>query len=277
MVAMPNRILKESICTSDEIDRLTEAEEVFFYRLMVVCDDFGCMDARPAIIKARCYPLKSIAIKSIQALLTGLEAVGLIETYTVGGKPYLHVKKWEQHQQIRAKRAKYSLPNEADASNGNQLQSDDSKCPRNPIQSKSIQSESNPQTDAQKTALDFFEEAWKIYPQREGANKKQTLKAWEARIKAKVSPEGMIEGAKRYARYCLESGTESKYIKLPSVFFGTDEHFRSNWTATTKSKLSTVVPTQARTCTHCKEPAHMEISGRWYCRNHDQYSTSEAA
>lgn len=274
---MPNRILKESICTSDEIDRLTEAEEVFFYRLMVVCDDFGCMDARPAIIKARCYPLKSITIKSIQALLTGLEAVGLIETYTVGGKPYLHVSKWEQHQQIRAKRAKYPLPKEADASNGNQLQADDSKCHRNPIQSKSIQSESNPQIDAQKTALDFFEEAWKIYPQREGANKKQTLKAWEARIKAKVSPEVMIEGAKRYARYCLESGTESKYIKLPSVFFGTDEHFRSNWTVTTKSKLSSVVPAIQRTCTHCKEPAHMEISGRWYCRNHDQYSTSEAA
>ena len=149
-----------------------------------------------------------------------------------------------------------------------------------PSQPEAINHESIKQSkpsDAQKTALDFFEEAWKIYPQREGANRKQTLKAWEARIKAKVSPEVMIEGAKRYARYCLESGTESKYIKLPSVFFGTDEHFRSNWTVTTKSKLSSVVPAIQRTCTHCKEPAHMEISGRWYCRNHDQYSTSEAA
>lgn len=55
------------------------------------------------------------------------------------------------------------------------------------------------------------------------------------------------------------------------------QSFEAAWVAQGKAQLSTVVPTQARTCTHCKEPAHMEISGRWYCRNHDQYSTSEAA
>lgn len=55
------------------------------------------------------------------------------------------------------------------------------------------------------------------------------------------------------------------------------QSFEAAWVAQGKAQLSTVVPTQARTCIHCKEPAHMEISGRWYCRNHDQYSTSEAA
>ena len=55
------------------------------------------------------------------------------------------------------------------------------------------------------------------------------------------------------------------------------QSFEAAWVAPSKAQLSTVVPTQARTCIHCKEPAHMEISGRWYCRNHDQYSTSEAA
>lgn len=56
---MPNRILKESICTSDTLDELTWMEEVFWYRLIVNCDDYGRFDARPAILRSRLFPLKS--------------------------------------------------------------------------------------------------------------------------------------------------------------------------------------------------------------------------
>ena len=52
---MPNRILKDSICTSPNIDALSLEAETFFYRLLVQCDDYGRMDARPAILRARCY------------------------------------------------------------------------------------------------------------------------------------------------------------------------------------------------------------------------------
>ena len=38
---MPNRILKDSICTSPNIDTLSREAEVFFYRLLVQCDDHG--------------------------------------------------------------------------------------------------------------------------------------------------------------------------------------------------------------------------------------------
>ena len=43
---MPNRILKENICVSDDIDRLTWFQEVLFYRLLVNCDDFGTPEIR---------------------------------------------------------------------------------------------------------------------------------------------------------------------------------------------------------------------------------------
>ena len=43
---MPNRIIKESICRSEEIDSLSWFEEVLFYRLIVTCDDFGRYDGR---------------------------------------------------------------------------------------------------------------------------------------------------------------------------------------------------------------------------------------
>ena len=55
---MPNRILKEGICTSDQINELTWFEEALFYRMIVNCDDFGRFDGRIQVIKNRLFPLK---------------------------------------------------------------------------------------------------------------------------------------------------------------------------------------------------------------------------
>jgi len=54
---MPNRIIKESICRSEEIDSLSWFEEVLFYRLIVTCDDFGRYDGRAKIINVLCRVL----------------------------------------------------------------------------------------------------------------------------------------------------------------------------------------------------------------------------
>ena len=63
---MPNRILKESICTSGSIDDLSWFEEVLFYRLIVNCDDYGRFDGRTAIIKNRLFPLKeNLTVKTV--------------------------------------------------------------------------------------------------------------------------------------------------------------------------------------------------------------------
>ena len=76
---MPNRIIKESICTSDDIDRLSWFEEVVWYRLIVNCDDFGRFDGRPAIIKNRLFPLKdSITLKAVSAAINKLVSFGMV-------------------------------------------------------------------------------------------------------------------------------------------------------------------------------------------------------
>ena len=131
---MPNRILKESICTSDSIDRLSLFNEVFFYRLIVNCDDYGRMDARPRILLSRLFPLREVAFGDIVSAIVALSDAGLITTYNVDGKPYLQMKTWDKHQQVRAKKSKYPSP---DDSACNQVIADDYKCPRNPIQSLS--------------------------------------------------------------------------------------------------------------------------------------------
>ena len=74
---MPNRILKESICTSDSIDRLSWFEEVVFYRLIVNCDDYGRFDGRVALIKNKLFPLKeSVTFKAVEDAINKLATVG---------------------------------------------------------------------------------------------------------------------------------------------------------------------------------------------------------
>lgn len=108
---MPNRIIKESICTSEAINKLNSYQETFLYRLIVNCDDYGRMDAQPAILKARLYPIKErVGVKEIEDALKALADAGCIKLYTAEQKPYLYIPEWEAHQQIRAKKSKYPAP-----------------------------------------------------------------------------------------------------------------------------------------------------------------------
>lgn len=131
---MPNRIIKESVCASDTIDQMTWFEECFFHRLWTACDDYGRMDARPAILKSRLFPLKErLSLKDINDALYKLADIGCVRLYECDGKPYLYLPSWEVHQSIRAKKSKYPAPE----SICKQMKSNESKCPRNPIQSES--------------------------------------------------------------------------------------------------------------------------------------------
>lgn len=108
---MPNRIIRESICTSDSIDGLSWFEEVLFYRLIVSCDDFGRYDGRTAIIKNRLFPLKeNLTLKTVENALHGLASAGLVALYTSQGKRFLYLPTWGKYQNQRAKESKYPEP-----------------------------------------------------------------------------------------------------------------------------------------------------------------------
>ena len=139
---MPNRILKETICTSESLDQLNTFQENVFYRLIVNCDDYGIMDARLKVLAARLYPLKDIRTEQIENALQALSSAGLVTRYTVDGKPFVQMKTWERHQQIRAKKSKYPAPDgnyKTSEDKCNHMKSDDIICPRNPIQSNPIE------------------------------------------------------------------------------------------------------------------------------------------
>ena len=115
---MGNRILKESICTSQEIDELTPEEECTFYRVIVNCDDYGRMEAEPKILRAKLYPnrIDQISDQRMEEMIRSLAtprgdgAEPLIFLYQANNRRYLQMTKWEEHQRIRAKRSKHPDP-----------------------------------------------------------------------------------------------------------------------------------------------------------------------
>lgn len=164
-IPIPNRILKESICISDTVDKLDLFSEVFFYRLIVNADDYGRMDARPAILRARLFPLRSISERKIAEALQTLHAAGCVELYEVDGAPYLCLPSWDRHQTIRAKRSKFPPP--PSASTCKQMHADASRCSRNPIQSESVsESQSEPPTGLGEMER-AFERFWRAYPRQQ--------------------------------------------------------------------------------------------------------------
>ena len=235
---MGNRIIKESICISDDIDSLSWFEEVLFYRLMVKADDYGIYDGRGKVIKGQCFALKDITVKDVERGLEKLSAVGLVRRYTVGGHPYLQLTGWSKHQQTRNSKAKYPKPEEADEEpdntvlntldiNCNQLKSIDINCSPNPIQSNPIRIQSefesnpnpihekrNPKSDSR--IAEWFEAFWKLYPRKEG--KQNAMKAFEKMCNSEDTYNAIMEGLQKRVKldWSRRPPEEKKFIPHPS-------------------------------------------------------------
>lgn len=199
---MPNRILKESICTSEEIDKLSPLQETVFYRLIVNCDDFGRCDARAKILKSKLFPLKDIRVDQIEAALEALSSAELVILYEVDGKPFLQMKTWDKHQRVRAKVSKYPAPADACC----QMTADDSgaqtsagKCARNPIQSES-QSESETETGNThaREEDDGFTAFWDAFPVKYG-DIRQAYYEYLGVLQSGVPADVLLEAATKQA------------------------------------------------------------------------------
>lgn len=108
---MPNRIIRESICTSDSVDRLSWFEEVLFYRLIVSCDDFGRYDGRAAIIKNRLFPLKeNLTLKTVETPFMDWRVLDWLPYILHRASASLYLPTWGKYQTQRAKESKYPEP-----------------------------------------------------------------------------------------------------------------------------------------------------------------------
>lgn len=97
--------------SSDRVDQLDNAAEVFYRRLMSKVDDHGLYDARPSMLRSSLYPLRADRVREadISRWMAACQKAGLIALYSHDGKPYLAMldTRWEARS-----KPKWPLPPE---------------------------------------------------------------------------------------------------------------------------------------------------------------------
>lgn len=98
---------------SESIDSLSEGAEVFFTRLIMKADDFGCYYGNPKILSSTLYPLRNISHDRILKLRDECAQAGVIQVYKVDGKEYVCIPNFGQR--LRAMNRKFPEPPETPA------------------------------------------------------------------------------------------------------------------------------------------------------------------
>lgn len=90
---MSNQIQHQPVLENDAVSRLSLHAELFLHRLLNAVDRYGCFDARPAMLRAKLFPLKldDVTEAGISEWLTECVNAGLIKCYEVEGRAYLCV------------------------------------------------------------------------------------------------------------------------------------------------------------------------------------------
>ncbi len=216
---MPSRLIKESICWSEDIDKLNSFEETVFYRLILNCDDYGRIDARSNFLNSKLFVTKKgITDKNVAEAVSKLASVGLVKLYEVDRKPFLLFPKWSLHQRIRNSKEKYPAPQEKEFRG--ELPQVAASCGLNPIQSESI-SESNipplsPTEGECSSYASRFEQFWNAYPLKKakGAAEKAFLKHKPDDTLLSVMLKA-VESQSKTKQWREEGG---KYIPYPATW-----------------------------------------------------------
>lgn len=200
---MPNRILKESVKRSEQIDQLSWFEEVVFYRLILTADDYGCLDGRVVLLKNELFPTKdNVTKKAVEDAISKLDSVGLLCKYTVNGKPYLFFPTWEKHQRLRNKHRKYPDPAEAaQADDGNltvKCQSNDGQMSANRQPELELEDELELEEKAPINTERDRAHAHEAIPGMDGGDSKYGRKEFEEDLSALTKPlaEAVVEWMK---------------------------------------------------------------------------------
>lgn len=88
----------------------------------------------------------------------------------------------------------------------------------------------------------LFAEIWAAYPKRPGANRADSLKAFNARLKRGEDPAAILAGVRGYATYCSAKGITPEYIKQPATFMGPSQHYLSDWSVPEEGAISGAMP-----------------------------------
>lgn len=120
---MPQRFLRPGITTSERFNKLDWMAQSFYLRLITLVDDYGRFEANPMLLKSLAFPFNpDITCEQLLSMCDQLHAGDMAVFYTVDGKKYLQLNRWQERARSASK-----FPACSDIT-CEQLLSSDSKC-----------------------------------------------------------------------------------------------------------------------------------------------------
>lgn len=107
---MANRVLRDWT-QSEIINELDHKAEVFFTRLIMKADDYGCFYGNYKLLKSALYPLRDILDNELKDCILQCEKIQLIYLYVVDNKDYIRINNFGQR--LRIMKSKYPQPNDS--------------------------------------------------------------------------------------------------------------------------------------------------------------------
>ena len=220
---MPNRILKESIWTSENLCKASIPAQGFFLRLLPLPDDHGCFDARVAVLRSRLFPLNytQVSEKQIEGWLQELMAVDCIRIWTEAGVRYGYLPGWNKHQQVRSlhHRKTPAPPLQVLTTEGGVENKDDINC-NQLLAVDALNPNLNPnpkQTCASATSYSGeFESFWASYPKKVG--KIEAYKAWRKINPSETLQRTIIAAIGWQKRTPQWQANDGRYIPNPATW-----------------------------------------------------------
>lgn len=115
---MPQRILRPWI-DSERVNKLTDAGEVFFTRLIMMADDYGRYYGNPALLRSYLFPLKEKTQSEITEAVRECIGAGLVAQYSAGGKVFLQIQNFGQR--LRQRKPLFPAPSEGEEEHDGEL------------------------------------------------------------------------------------------------------------------------------------------------------------
>lgn len=163
---MPNRIIKESIRISKNVNSMSDFQFRLWIYLITYVDDYGRGSADAEILKGFLFPRrKRVTETDIAKGLNDLAGMGCILLYEIDGESYFCFPNWGNHQRIRNCREKFPAPPD-------NLPQVAASCGELPPRAR-VYEKPNPNPESQsesesKTCGTRFDEFWASYPKKVG-------------------------------------------------------------------------------------------------------------
>ncbi len=219
---MPSRIIREGWLESEKIDQLDAYAERFFLRLCLRADDFGRYHANPMLLRSNLYPLRDdVKPQHVNKWLAECAAAGLLICYTVAGKAFLEIPKFEQR--MRAAVSKFPAPADGCPTDDGQVPVECPTDDRPPLSEAEAEADHESETESEPVkpetarALLTPADVYAEYPRK--VAKQDAIAAITKALKTR-SYEFLIERTKAYAAAVkLWPAGEEQFVPHPATWY----------------------------------------------------------